>query len=154
MRLPLVLVILALILSVVPAAGGDDELAQSNQSKQQLTVAYLTASACVEPIGGNVSSILREKIRGSNGYTLAETPPFPENALGPEILLMCTDVAGEPITAVSFLISFRVGRTRDISLHGLDIIGRAKVDQEAQSIFSKFDNWWSEFSATQSYKKQ
>ncbi|SRR6266478_741090 len=124
------------------------------QGKQQPVVIYLTSDSCMEPIGGNVSSMLREKIRGSYGYTLADKPPFEENALGPEIMLMCTDVSGEPITAVSFLVSFRVGRTRDIRMHGLDIIGKAKVNEEAQNIFSKFDNWWTEYSATQNQIKR
>jgi hypothetical protein len=142
----------ALTLLVIPADIGSKP-GPASQSKPEPAVTYLTASSCVEPIGGNVSSILREKIRASTGYMLADTPPFPENALGPEIMLMCTDVTNEPITAISYLISFRVGRTRDIALQGLDIIGRSKVDQEGQNIFSKFDNWWTEFSPPQGYKK-
>jgi hypothetical protein len=143
-----------MVLALLAIPGGTGSKPRpASQSKPQPSVAYLTASSCVEPIGGNISSILREKIRGSTGYVLADTPPFPENALGPEIMVMCTDVTNEPITAISYLISFRVGTTRDIALHGLDIVGRAKVDQEAQNIFSQFDNWWTEFSAKQSNKK-
>jgi hypothetical protein len=147
-----------LALMVLPlfavTAGSGNKPSQATQGKLEPVVTYLTASSCAGPIGGNVSSILREKIRSSAGYTLADTPAMPENALGPEIMLMCADLADEPRTAVSYLISFRVGRTRDIGLRGLDIVGRTKVDQEAQDIFSQFDNWWTEFSATQSYYKK
>ena len=123
---------------------------KSRQTKPQQFVAYLTASSCTSTIGGTISSALRERIRSSSGYMLADAPSMPESALGPEILLMCTDLPqDDPRAAVSYLISFRVGRTRDIAEGGVDIVGRARVDQEAQSIFSKFDNWWTEFSATQ-----
>jgi hypothetical protein len=121
------------------------------QEKQQPKV-YLTAS-CDGPIGGTVASALRERIRSSSGYGLADTPATPSNALGPEILLMCTDLQDDPASAVAYVISFRVGRTRDIGKGGVDIVGRAKIDQEAQSLFSKMDNWWTEFSANNDHFK-
>src|SRR5258708_17842010 len=84
--------------------------------RSQPIVTFLTADACVKPIGGNVSSLLREKIRGSSGYALADTPSSEDAGAGPEILLMCTDVPHEPMTAVAYFISYKNGRTPEIGI--------------------------------------
>lgn len=114
-------------------------LAHSEDVKK--TSVYLT-SDCRDVVGSNAASSLREKIRGSQGYSLVSGPT--KSHSGYEIILTCASIPGHgsSASAVSYVFDiFLPDEARYFVQPGIGIVGQDGVDGWTENVFSQFDNW-------------
>src|ERR1700685_278987 len=73
------------------------------QAPEKKTMSVYLTSDCNDTVGANAASALREKIRGSNGYSLASGST--KGHSGYEIILTCTAIPGHAAdaSAVSYV---------------------------------------------------
>jgi hypothetical protein len=118
--------------------------AQHKQDSEKVAV-YLAASCDKNPTGEIVESSLRESIRSSAGYVLAE-----KQELGVFMIsLACINAGseGEGWTAVGYFQGLIV-KTQPETLGtavwgptlGVFTVGRAHAQSKGQELFAKFDN--------------
>lgn len=120
-------------------------IAQQKQTGERVPVYLSTSATCNNnPTGGVVLSSLRESIRSSSGYVLAEKQE-PAVFL---IQLVCTDGSeGEGWTAIGYHYGLlmkadpeKLGLSLwNVSL-GVVTVGRAHAQSKAQEFFARFDN--------------
>jgi hypothetical protein len=111
-----------------------------SQDKKPITV--FLSSDCVDTVGSNAASALREKIRGSNGYLLASGPT--KGRSGYEIVLTCAAIPGHEAAASAVSYIFDVvlpDEARYFVQPGIGIVGTDGVNGWSQNVFSQFDNW-------------
>lgn len=109
--------------------------------EKRMTTVYLT-SDCVDSVGEIASSALREKIRGSNGYSLAVGST--KGKSGFEIILTCAAIPGDEsnASAVSYVFDAVLpDGARFFVQPGVGVVGKAGVDGWVVSLFSQFDDW-------------
>ena len=118
--------------------------AQQKTGRERLPV-YLSATCEANATGAVVESSLRESIRSSTGYVLAEKKD-PGIFL---ITLACVDAGneGEGWTAVAYHYGLLVGANPEkigIALWnpalGVFTVGRGKAQSKGQEFFARFDN--------------
>jgi hypothetical protein len=126
------LLLLALALIALPCA----------KSQEKKSVAVFMTSDCHDTVGSIATSALRERIRGSNGYSLATGST--KGKSGFEILLTCAAIPGHEssASAVSYVFDALLpDGARFFVQPGVGVVGRDGVDGWAQTIFSQFDDW-------------
>jgi hypothetical protein len=114
------------------------------QDKTKTPSVYLS-SDCTDSVGSNATSALRERIRGSNGYTLASEST--KGRSGYEIILTCAAIPGHEKTAsaVSYVFAtFLPDGARYFVSPGIGIVGTDGVDGWARNVFSQFDSYVSD----------
>lgn len=115
-------------------------LAQSSAKKTDV----IMTSQCNDAVGGMAASALREKIRGSNGYTIATGPNVGQAEY--EIILTCTAIPGYEghASAVSYIfdVVFADGARLDL-YPGIGVVGIQGISEWTNNVFSQFDNWGS-----------
>jgi hypothetical protein len=118
--------------------------AQQRQEAERMPV-YLIASCNNNPTGEVVESSLRESIRSSSGYVLAEKP---EPAVW-SISLACVNAGseGEGWTAVAYHYGLLMKATPEklgLALWnptlGVFTVGRDHAQSKGHELFAKFDN--------------
>lgn len=108
--------------------------------KKSLNV-YLT-SDCTDTVGANAASALRERIRASNGYSLAVGAT--KGHSGYEVILTCASIPGHTgeAAAVSYVFDAVLpDEARYFVQPGIGIVGVDGVNGWAENLFSQFDNW-------------
>lgn len=124
--------LLALAVFAVPSVQG--------QEKKTTTV-FLT-SDCNDTVGSIAASALRERIRGSYGYSLATGSTRGKS--GFEIILTCAAIPGHEssASAVSYVFDALLpDGARFFVQPGIGVVGADGVDGWVRSIFSQFDGW-------------
>jgi hypothetical protein len=114
------------------------------QEKNSVPSVYLRVD-CADTVGSNTASALRERIRGSNGYTLGSGPT--KDHSGFDIILTCVAIPGHERTAsaVSYVFDvFVPDGARYFVTPGIGVVGGDGVDGWARNVFSQFDNYVSE----------
>jgi hypothetical protein len=114
------------------------------QDKAKTFSVYLTVD-CSDTVGSNAASALRERIRGSNGYTLAYEST--KDHSGYEIILTCAAIPGheKDASAVSYVFdTFLPDGARYFVQPGIGIVGTIYMDGWARNVFSQFDSYVSD----------
>jgi hypothetical protein len=123
---------IALALSATVRAQGQDK---------KTTTVYLT-SDCHDTVGSNAAAALRERIRGSNGYSLAAGPT--KGHSGFEIILTCAAIPGHEASAsaVSYVFDMLLpDQARYFLQPGIGIVGSEGTGGWSENLFSQFDDW-------------
>jgi len=118
------------------------------QEKNNAPAVYLNVD-CTDTVGSNSASALRERIRGSNGYTLGSGATKEHS--GFEIILTCVAIPGHEraASAVSYVFDvFVPDGARYFVSPGIGVVGADGVDGWARNVFSQFDNYASSVQKT------
>jgi hypothetical protein len=116
----------------------------SGQEKNNAPAVYLSVD-CTDTVGSNAASAFRERIRGSNGYTLGSGATKAHSGFG--IILTCVAIPSHEKTAsaVSYVFDvFVPDGARYFVSSGIGVVGTDGVDGWARNIFSQFDNYASD----------
>jgi hypothetical protein len=114
----------------------------SSKAQERKTISVYLTSDCADSVGSNAASALREKIRGSNGYSLAFGPT--KGHSGFEIILTCAPIPGHESSgsAVSYVFDMLLpDQARYFVQPGIGVVGADEVNGWSQNVFSQFDNW-------------
>jgi hypothetical protein len=129
------------VIAALTLAAASVGLASAQAPERKGLSVYLT-SDCNDTVGANAASALRERIRGSNGYSLAYGPT--KGHSGYEIVLTCVAIPGRAADASAVSYVFAVvlpDEARYFVQPGIGVVGAEGVDGWTQSVFSQFDNW-------------
>jgi len=116
--------------------------APSVQGQEKKTTTVFLTSDCTDSVGSIAASALRERIRGSNGYSLESGSS--KGKSGFEIVLTCAAIPGHESSASAISYVFDAvlpDGARFFVLPGVGVVGIDGVDGWTRSIFSQFDDW-------------